>query len=172
MTKGDSLKHRVSNVVALAPAVSEAEARTLVGLAADYNVRWEVWPERQSYRGDAVHQIGFEVDLLGDHFEPRHPPSPGCDECRKVHAALRTIVEFVLPSEGRASRYDVSPYEPSLRFPNDPHTPGYVTLKLRILHRNDYGAPPDECERRCLDEIESRLSAIGARPGKRHLGEG
>ena len=38
-----------------------------------------------------------------------------------------------------------------------------VTLTIRIVHRDDYREPTDECENTCLVEMERNLTALGAR---------
>ncbi|HMR80651.1 MAG TPA: hypothetical protein PKD61_36325, partial [Polyangiaceae bacterium] len=89
----------------------------------------------------------------------------------EIAHALKTIALFLLPESGRASRYDIEQYSGAVRYPNDTSAGGYVTLTIRILHRGRFEAPPDECEVRCLEEMEAKLRALGARVTSRRLGQ-
>ena len=40
-----------------------------------------------------------------------------------------------------------------------------VVLTLKILHRQGFNDPIDECEERCLKEMEDTLTALGVRRG-------
>jgi len=163
-------RERILRLQALDPAVTREHAARLLKLTRRHDVRWQVWPERRVFTGE-MKQIGFEIDLNGDHDEPRHRPTPGCDECEHVYRALVEIATFALPKGEHASRYEVQRFDRALRNPTRA-SPGYVTLTLRILHREGYDEPPDDCERECLAEIESKLTALGARAVARHLGAG
>lgn len=154
----------------LEPGLPNDRALQLVDLARKHRLRWEVWPERRVFDG-LIKQIGFEVDLLGEHDHPRHPVYAGCDECAAVARALALIADYVLPKGPRASRYEVERHLGALRFPKNAWESGNVTLTIRILHRKGFEAPPDDCEIECLEEMEAKLRALGARASGRHLGE-
>jgi hypothetical protein len=140
----------------------------LVELVRKHNVRWEVWPEKRVFDGE-IRQVGFEIDLIGDHDHPRHRTFPGCDECVIVHRALRRIADYLLPKGERASRYEIEYWNGSMRYPKDSREDGYVQLTIRILHRVERSDPPDDCQRQCLAEMERKLGALGARPlSRRH----
>jgi hypothetical protein len=168
-TPAESKPAPASRVMELAPGLTEEGAWELLELARRHRVRWEVWPEREVSHGD-VKQIGFEIDLIGEHFQVHHQPSPGCDECQIVYRALRKIADYAVPKAERASRYPMDRFDGTMPYDRAGEGTGFVTLTIRILHRTGYHDPPDDCERLCLAEIEQKLSVIGARPGARHLG--
>jgi hypothetical protein len=169
MSGRKELAARIQRLRQLSTQLTPDAAAELLKLADDHQLRWQVWPERRAVPG-GVRQIGFEVILLGVHHEPKHAPYPGCDECQTVFQALRKIAQYALPSEQRASFYELEAYDGALRY--DHRCPsGYVALTFRILHRKDYGAPPDPCEQRCLAEIEAKLSLLGGHADQRHLGQ-
>lgn len=140
---------------------SAEEFTTLAELVNRYRVCWEVWPE-SLFVGGKQTQVGFELELSGTHEAGAYHASPGCPACRRIYSALQAIAESVLPKEERASRYELGPYEPALRYsPLRGNRPD-VTLKVKILHRQGFDKPVDGCELRCLAEINADLHKLGA----------
>jgi hypothetical protein len=159
----------VDHLLGLAPHLDHTEAEALIDLVRRHDVAWEVWPERQVFSGE-TRQIGFSLELLGRHDHPRHVPYPGCDECVIAFAALRRIAKAVLPRGEHATRYEVQVYDRTMTYPQPKTGEGLVKLIVKLLHRSGYARPPDPCEIQCLEEIECRLAALGARPRHRAMG--
>lgn len=109
-------------------------------------------------------EIGYELDLIGTHDHPQHPPSPGCDECRPVQRALLTIANAILPPNDRASRYTLEPYEVAIHFSPRRKMRKDLLVAIDITHRDRFDRPVDECEMRCLSEMKEKLKQFGARP--------
>jgi hypothetical protein len=70
-----------------------------------------------------------------------------------------------MPKEERPSKYEVSIFDQAIRYSAAHGNRPDVQLTIRILHREHWDNPIDECETRCLKEMEDRLSEIGARHG-------
>lgn len=157
----------VQRFLALVPGMERSELEELTTKVRMYEVTWEVWPERQVF-SSAIRQIGFEIDLLARHFQPKHAPYPGCDECTHVLAALRKIAETVIPRGPRASWCEITERAKLTYPPGD--RPPLASLTITILHREGFDRAVDPCEIACLHEIEEKLAVLGARPGKRVLG--
>jgi L-asparaginase II len=107
-------------------------------------------------------QVGFELELSGTHETGADHASPGCPACRSIFSALKAVAEHVLPKDERASRYEIEPYEPALRYSSLRGNRPDVTLKVKILHRQGFDKPVDGCELRCLAEIKADLHKLGA----------
>ena len=138
--------------------------REIATLVEKHRVRWALYPERRvNHETGEIEQIGFEIDLMGTHDAPPKPPLPGCDECVVVFRALSRIASWCVPAEHRDSVYDIGSFDARLR----QHPPTFerqdVQVTLKILHREGYERPVDDCERRCLSDIEARLRSVGAR---------
>ena len=132
-------------------------------LVEELKVCWAVYPEWGPDQRWQQQKVGFDLELVGTHFHPKHTPSPGCDECRKVYDALRRIADWILPKEERTSRYLIDAFEGKIAMtPRHGFRPD-VTLTIRIVHRDEYRQPTDECENTCLVEMERNLTALGAR---------
>lgn len=142
------------------PNVSEQDLEQLVK---DHKVCWEVWPLRHVDPDTGLRTIGYQLELMGTHHEPEHPPNPGCEECSKVYAALRTIARTILPKEERDSTYQVRLFDHAMRFSPRRGFRKDVQLVLTIQHRTDYTEPIDACETQCLREMEQNLKRLGAR---------
>lgn len=140
--------------------IAEAELAVLAQLVRKYRVCWDVWPEYSTVHGTAK-QTGFELELIGTHPPSADHPSPGCNECRLVFSALVDIAETIIPKERRDSQYPISPFDQSLRYAPERENRPDVVLKISIQHRTGFG-PVDLCERLCLNEMEERLTRIGA----------
>ncbi len=67
-----------------------------------------------------------------------------------------------MPREERPSEYEIEPYRAAITYWSLHHNRPDVTLTIRILHRHGYELPVDECEDRCLKEMEQRLTEVGA----------
>ncbi len=143
---------------------AQVDTKNLQELVRRFRVCWDVWPEYVVV-GKETRQIGFELELSGTHEAGVEHAVPGCEHCQHVYAALCRIAEWILPKEERPSRYDMEPYEPSLRYSASRDFRPDVALTIRILHRTDGLAPVDACELRCLEEMKQRLREVGASQG-------
>jgi len=140
--------------------LAEAGLADLAQLVRKYRVCWDVWPEYSSIPGGA-RQTGFEMELIGTHPAGVDHPSPGCDECRLVFSALVDIAEAIIPADYRDSQYLIDGFDQSIRYAPERSNRPDVTLKIKIQHRSGFGAV-DDCERRCLLEMEEVLRQLGA----------
>ena len=140
--------------------VTDAELRMLVER---HEVSFGTRPIRRVAEDGDLEAVGFQIELLGVHHEPAHPPKPGCDECVLVYRDMRSIAEAVLPPM-RESSLEVVSFEPKLvtnhRYGKRP----VVELTIEILHRSGYEKPIDACEEQCRDDICLALRALGASP--------
>ena len=143
-----------------AAVVDESDLKTLV---LRHRVCFESYPIWHVPAGGGMVKIGYELDLIGTHDHPQHPPSPGCDECKPVRRALFTIATAILPPNDRASRYAMEPFETAISFSPRRKMRNDVTLAIDIMHRGQFDLPVDECEMHCLREMKERLKALGAR---------
>ncbi len=108
--------------------------------------------------------IGYELDLIGTHDHPAHPPAAGCIECRPVFQALTTLAHGIMPPNGRASRYAIEPYDVALHFSPRRKMRKDVIVAIDIVHRQQFDRSVDECEIHCLAEMKEKLKALGAKP--------
>ena len=143
----------------------QKQKELLAELVSRFRVCWEVWPE-YAYVEQERRQVGFVLELYGTHEPGVEHPEAGCDECLRVFTALQTIAEGVLPQEHRPSRYDMGAYDQSIHYAPKRATRPDVVLPIKIIHREGFERPVDECERLCLKEIEQRLRELGAGEGR------
>lgn len=146
-------------------AAETLESSVLKQLVVHHKVCWEVAPIWHVTPGGRRVKIGFEVDLFGTHDHPKQPPSPGCEECHRVFSDLRRIASAVLPPSDRPSGYIIRPYDASIALSSRRHMRKDVVLTIEIVHRDQFDRDLDECETRCLHDIESALQALGACSG-------
>ncbi len=146
-------------------AAVNSEELELQELVRRYRVTWEARPEL-AVQGGALVPIGFVVQLSATHDHPVHRPSPGCPECAPLVDALKRIAHAVLPRGEHASWYDVHVSAGVIQYDPAHGNRPEVSATISILHRGQITRPPDECERACLKEIRTRLTAIGAREGR------
>ena len=146
------------------PLLGEGPA-VLRDLVQRYRVCWEVWPDYLMLAG-RKQQIGFQLELSGTHEAGTEHPTPGCQHCRKVFAALQVIAVHILPREERPSVYDIESFEPAIHYSPARGNRPEVSLTIRIGHREHFDRPVDECEVRCLEEMKQRLRELGASEGR------
>jgi hypothetical protein len=140
------------------------ETSTLRDLVPRYRVCWEVWPENAMVDGK-VRQIGFELELSGTHPPEVKNFNPGCHYCQEVFGALLRIAKHILPpNSGQPSEYNIDPYEQRISYSQKRGSRPDVSLKIHIVHRQGFRAV-DDCEQRCLGEMERRLATLGVPQG-------
>ena len=142
----------------------DTTSRELKELVERFRVCWKAWPE-YTYVDGKRRQIGFDLDLSGTHEPWVKHPDPGCEHCQRVFAGLRQIAEWVLPKEERLSKYEIEPFDQSIRYTRTHKNRPDVQLAISIAHRGVWEEPVDECEERCLKEMEERLRDLGASEG-------
>jgi hypothetical protein len=130
-----------------------------------FRVCWEVWPE-DSYPEGEKQKIGYTLDLIGTHEPEVKHPDPGCEHCRRVYSALKSIAGWIIPKEERPTVYEIDPYRQAISYSHSRHDRPDVTLTIRIEHRSDFDRPVDDCEVRCFNEMKQRLKELGAQEGK------
>lgn len=132
-------------------------------LAEKYKIRWSVYPEWGPDAKWQQQKVGFVIELVGTHFQPQHPPTPGCNECKEVYEALHRIADEITPKGERPSRSEIERFDGRLSISSRRGLHEEVTLTIRLVHGADYRQPVDECENACLQEMERNLARLGAR---------
>ena len=150
--------------MSLAETLSATIDTDLQALVQRHQVCFEAYAIWHVPRGGGKVAIGYELDLIGTHDHPEHPPKPGCDECRPVREALMLIARSILPADDRPSRYAIAPFDTAIHFSPRRKMRKDVVLAIDIVHRGAFDGPIDECETRCLREMKEKLKELGARP--------
>lgn len=143
----------------------EPAAARLRDLVQQFRVCWSVWPDEWFVDG-TKRTIGFAIELCGTHEPGTLHISPGCEHCRPVQTALKEIANSILPREERPSMYDIDINNQALDYsPAHGNRPD-ISLTIQIRHRGIIERPVDECEVRCLQEMEQSLKDLGACKGR------
>jgi len=139
----------------------ESEA-TLKEWVRQHRVTWELgaWQELVEHRSMTV---GFELRLFGRHG-PHSGANPGCQQCVSLHEKLRAIAFAAFPKEHRPTKYELEPFDASFHLRPESQWKPEVQLTVHIVHRDGYLRPLDECEKRCAEEIQKALRALGVQP--------
>jgi hypothetical protein len=132
----------------------------LRGLVEKHTVRYEV-NLAQDLMGEHAIDASFEIDLFASHDHGSTRYTPGCDLCVSTFHDLRQIADWIMPKELRDSEYIIEPFDSGLRMSPRHKLEPEVLLALRIEHRRTKGRPIDDCEWRCLDEMEAALRRLG-----------
>jgi hypothetical protein len=74
---------------------------------------------------------------------------------------LKQIAMSVLPHDEGEAEFDVLPFDNSIHESARRNFRPEIILAVRILHKHGYGQPVDNCEERCLRQIEGTLSQLG-----------
>ncbi|MEW6211364.1 MAG: hypothetical protein AB1631_23565 [Acidobacteriota bacterium] len=130
-----------------------------------HRVCYEVWPEYLMVKGKRE-KVGFELMLSGANDHESGQAVPGCERCRETFDDLRQIAEWIMPDEERDSRYEIAPYDHSFHSSPKRKLRVEVALSIRILHRRGFDQPADACEERCLKEMLTKLTELGAFEGE------
>lgn len=130
-----------------------------------HTVHYKVLPHYEIDDGKRV-MVGYDLELYGSHDHGNTRSSPGCHLCTETYADLRRVAEWILPKEQRPSQYDIQPFDASLHASGS--GPLEVVLPIRIEHRHDFFGPVDNCEQRCLKEMQEKLAELGVSSGRFH----
>lgn len=144
------------------PTLDTNRQQRLSGFVREHDVCWRRLPLTTNALSSQPVQFGFVLELHAAHVRPNHPPQPGCDECSALHAGLAEIARAVLPLDRRATRHQVRVLHTMLAFATTQGGRLEVVVEIELTHRSGLG-PVDDCERRCLTEIEKGLRELGAR---------
>ncbi len=141
----------------------------LIEIARQHQVSYEVWPERSVSEGRAI-RIGFELQLCGANCqlsdEPGEHDVPGCEHCARTYDELHKIAEWILPSDDRPTRYEISGFDRSLHVaPKKRKSRSEVVVTIHIMHRHDFNREVDDCEDLCLKEMCGKLKQLGVSDG-------
>ena len=159
-----------NNTTERIPAQDSGEITAkLMGLVQKHAACYEVWPEWALDGGRRV-KIGFELRLCGANAHcAGHDgcqPVPGCHVCQRTYKDLKEVAGWMLPSEKRASRYEIQTFDRGLHVaPKGRGTRSEVVLSVKILHRHEVNDPVDDCEELCLKEMRRKLAELGVREG-------
>jgi hypothetical protein len=134
-------------------------------------VSYEIWPEHLIVNGTGV-RVGFSLDLCGREADGDELLVPGCPRCLRCFEDLRRIAEWIMPKKERASRYEIELFNGALRRTTKRGFRPEAVLTMRILHREGFDQPVDECERLCLDEMLKKLHELGVTEGRPALRSG
>jgi len=128
----------------------------------EHKVCWELFPYFILV-GDQTVEVGFELYLYAQHADSVRA-DPGCNECRKLYDRLQELAVLTLPQEHRPTRYEIEPFDSSFHIRPETKLKTEVQLKMLIIHREDFLRPVDNCERKCVKEIQQNLAALGVQP--------
>lgn len=134
-------------------------------LVEKHTVRYEVYFEQDKI-GDELIQIGFELDLLASHDHGITRFTPGCALCKSTFHDLREIATRIMPKERRDSEYTIELFDSALHMSAAHKMRPEVQLAIKIEHRDKKGRPLDDCERRCLSEMEAALQYLGVQKSR------
>jgi hypothetical protein len=143
---------------------SDETIERLRELTHEHQVCYEVWPEYLIAQGRRV-QVGFQLELCGIRQCEGEPLTPGCQYCYETFEDLRKIAEWILPQERRPSRYEIGIFDGSIHSASKRRFRPEVVLNMKILHREAFDQPVDECEELCLKEMRQKLAELGVPEG-------
>ena len=89
--------------------------------------------------------------------------TPGCERCVHTYRDLRQIAQWIMPAEERPSVYEIRSFDSALHSARAIRRRLEVVLGLQIKHRHGWDEPIDDCERRCLKDMEKKLKELGVR---------
>lgn len=123
----------------------------------EHAVCWELAPHFELKDG-LFRQIGFDLTL---HAQAPHVDA-GSPAAREIHSALREIVLAALPA---GLRFEVEPYDASLRFRYETGWAAEVDLTVEIRHREGTFEIVDEAERTGARAVGRSLTRLGIPEG-------
>src|SRR5262245_22703343 len=147
--------------MATPPAITDTDSVALRGWIHGRRVCWELEPLVEWDGGRRV-QVGYQLRLFG-RLSGGLRSDPGGEESEAVHGGLRAIALGVLPTDERASRCEIEPFDAAFHLRPESHWAPEIQLTIRIVHREGYLRPADPDAKALVATIERRLSGLGAR---------
>lgn len=143
----------------------EETINQLKDLVQRHQVCYEVWPENLVMSGQLV-KVGFALELEGAHEHPGSEVLPGCVHCQEVFNNLERIADWIRPTEKRPTTYEIQPFDRAIRYSPKRKRRSEVSLTIKIIHRQGYDQPVDDCEQMCLKEMRGKLAELGVLEGE------
>jgi len=138
---------------------TETELRSMIDR---YRICYEVWPD-WAIVDDKKVQVGFELDLCAGCGKAPPPSSPDESPELETFEQLQDFVSAVLPSATTGTDFEILPWDSSVhQSPRRGFRPE-VVLGVQIVHKHGAEGPVDDCEQRCLHDVEQRLKQLGIR---------
>jgi hypothetical protein len=145
--------------------LESSDPTRIKALVQRFRVCWDVYPAEILVK-NTVRKIGFDLELYGAPECGTEHVDPGCQHCLRVESALREIADWILPRVNPTCRFDVESEGDSLSYtPARANRPD-VLVHINIFHRLEWDLPIDECEERCLKNLEQVLAELGACKGR------
>lgn len=132
-----------------------------------HKVTWGAQP-LTAMNGPERVQVGHELELRAHHDADGVHSSMECSNCAELYLQLKKLAETALPCPDQSTRVEIGPFDGSLRLDPSEGLQPRVVLRIQILHSDDYFQPIDDCQNRCLKEIEDRLAVFGVQHGHWH----
>lgn len=129
-----------------------------------HDVVYEVHPHEDvvKFRNESKRvKNGFDLMLCGTHDHGHSTMTPGCERCVDTFHEVERIARWIMPTDQRDSYYEILSFDRALHSVRRPRRRLEVDLTVRIKHRSAWAEPIDECERRCLREMEDKLKLLG-----------
>jgi hypothetical protein len=133
----------------------------LVELVERFCVCWESLPEVISVENEK-RRVGFVLELHGTHALSGEHSTRNCNHCARVYGALRVIADWILPCEKGSSPCTIEIHAPFVSGAPLHGNRADIKLTVRVAHRRGHERPVNDCEIRCLKEVEGRLKELGA----------
>lgn len=124
-----------------------------------HTVRYEVCFQRDIVDGDLA-ETGFETNLLSSHGHGETRFRCGCSICKPMFDNLREIATWIMPKDRRPSEYVIAPFDQTLHMDAAHKLRPEVRVTVKIEHRGNKRAPLDDCEWRCLSDMEASLKRL------------
>ena len=135
-------------------------SQNLTELVRGYNIACEVWPEYLVV-GKEIRKVGFELELLGAHSSDSYHFDPACPKCERVRASLLAIAGDIVARSGNSVKYEIVAHLQSVKYVlRRGHRP-FLTVSIRILHKQEFDQPIDAYEMSALQQIKGHLEELG-----------
>jgi hypothetical protein len=140
-------------------------------LVSERDVVHEIVAAYEMVAGERV-RVGYDLVLSATHrhHEPGERVSlagvmPGCARCADVWRDIEEIARAITPEGATESSYRIRTFDGGWHFDSASVAHGAPRIELTIEVRNLAGglAAEIDCERRCVDLMSARLTAVGAR---------
>ena len=139
--------------------------RHLRELVEKHTIRYEVYFEQDMLDGKLAH-IGFEIDLLASHDHGVTSLTPGCHLCASTFDDLCEIATWIMPKDQRDSEYTIEAFDRGLHMDPAHRLRPEVRLAIKIEHKGNKARPLDDCEWRCLTDMEAGLRNLGVQKSR------
>lgn len=114
-------------------------------------------------QNSTLRQTGFELHLFAQH-NGNNKVNPSGTEAYDLYRQLQRVAQTATAANEQPCRCEILPYDFSYRMRLESRLKPEVQLAILVVHHENFFEGVDQSQVECVNEIQGRLTRMGAQP--------